>query len=208
MSQEQAVTYGFDQETPEQLGTSPIPAGIRENIKLVDVVYEPAKEDSDNMCLAFYFEDEEGRQLRHVEWPIDAAETRKRAVERGDDPSKALQKRVRAQGVRIKHIVTKVIPKENAVVQANSFEQYANGVVNLVKQYLPAGPFRLKVLLNNRNYSTLPPYTPFIEDQEEKPETDLSIGSNEKVKSSKKGSGGLEMPDEGGESFDDDEAPF
>lgn len=201
-----AYGYGIDQDTPEQLGTAPIAPGINENIKLVDIAYEPAKEGSQNMCLSFYFEDEKGSQLRHAEWPIDIDETKARATKRGDNPEKAVQKRFQAQGVRIKHIATKVIPEEQVVVpKSSTFAQYAQGVVNLLKPHLPVGPLRLKVLLNNKNYSTLPPYTPFVEKQTDAP-TGLKIGRDEKVAQKAAGTGGnLEMPDGG---FSDDDAPF
>lgn len=197
--QNQPVNYGFDQETPEQLGASPIPAGINEKVGLVKVVYEPAKEGSNNMCLAFYFKNKKGQQLRHTEWPIDVEETQTRAMKQGNDPQQAVQKRVRAQGVRIKHIVTKIIPAERAVVKGvNTFEQYAHAVVKLLRPHLPAGPFWLKVLLNDKNdYSTLPPYTPFIEKQEEGKPTTLKIDKGEKILPAGQGGGtqpSLDMP--------------
>lgn len=209
MTDQQNYGYGIDQSTPEQLGTAPIPAGINENVKFVDLAYEPAKEGSQNMCLSFYFEDSKGAQLRHTEWPIDIEETKQRAAKRGDDPNTAVQKRFQAQGVRIKHIATKVLPEEQVVVpKSSTFAQYAQGVVNLLKPHLPKGPFRLKVLLNNKNYSTLPPYTPFIETQVEGEATRLKIGTDEKVTPSGKNANGgnLEMPADGG--FSDDDTPF
>ena len=202
--------YGFNQETPEQMGNAPIPAGINENVKLVDLAYEPAKEGSTNMCLSFYFEDSTGAQLRHTEWPIDVEETKRRAVQRGDDPTSAVQKRAQAQGVRIKHIATKVIPAERAVVSgANSFEQYARAVVQLLKPALPAGPFRLKVILNNKDYSSLPPYTPFIERQTEDP-TKLKIDKSERTQPQGQGAGNLAMPDDmnAGPGVDENDPPF
>ena len=190
--------YGFDQETPESQGVNPMPAGINEDVKLMDIAYEPSKEGSTDMCLSFYFENKDGQQLRHVEWPIDPEETRKRAMAAGEDPQTAVQNRYKAQGIRIKHIVTKVIPAEKAVVKAETFQQYATGVSQLVKAALPAGPFRLKVLLNKKDYSTLPPYTPFIEKQEEGVSTGLRIGPKEKIHPASARSAGTasEMPDD------------
>lgn len=209
MTEEQSL-YGFNQETPEQLGSAPIAPGIRDNIKLVDVEYGPAKEGSSNMRLAFHFEDSDGKALSHTEWPIDIEETKQRATKQGDDPNTAVQKRFRAQGVRIKHIVTKVIPAENAAVpKVNSFQQYAQAVINLLKPHLPAGPFRLKVILNNKDYSSLPPYTPFIEKQTDKP-TELRIDKNERIAPKKSAqSGSLDMPDmDGAPPISDDDVPF
>lgn len=216
--------YGFNQDTPEQLGSSPLPFGRVENIKLTGVAYEPAKEGSENMCLAFYFEDNKGRSLRHTEWPIDVEETKSRAAKRGDDPDTAVQKRARAQGVRVKHIVTKIIPAERAVIQGvNSFEQYAKAVEQLIKPHLPAGLFRLKVIPNNKNYASLPPYTPFIEKQTDEP-SELKIDPREQKEIDAAmaggGSGGgsqeLEMPDDlpgddteaGDLDIPDDDLPF
>ena len=209
---DQAATpgYGFDQDTPDQLGTAPIPVGIHSNVKLIDVAYEPAKEGSDNYCLSFYFEDSEGWQLRHWEWPIDPEEVKKRANQDGKDPNKAVQKKIQAQGVRIKHIVTKIIPKDRAVVpKVQSFKEYAQAVINLIKGALPKGPLHLKVLLSNKKYSTLPNYTPFVEIQEEGKPTSLKITPDEQKEMNKTSgnSGKLEMPGDNKE-FGEEDVPF
>lgn len=201
MTQNTQPGYGFGQDTPEQLGAAPIPAGINEKIALMKVAYEPAKPGSTNMGLAFHFKNKKGQQLRHMEWPIDVEETKTRAAKANDDPEKAVQKKFQAQAVRIKHIVTKVIPPQQAEVKGvTTFEQYAHAVAKLVQPHLPVGPFWLKVLLkDNNDFSTLPPYTPFIEKQEADKPTSLRIGPDEKVVPSGQGGGAkgnLEMPDE------------
>ena len=207
--------YGFDQNTPETQGGNPIQAGINENVYLTKVAVEPSKEGSTTNVLAFHFEqsferpdgESDVRSLRHAEFPIDVAETRERATKQGVDPDTFVKKRFEAQGIRIKHLVTKVVPKEKAVVKGDTFDKYATNVAALVTPFLkaPAGPFRLKVLLNNKNFSTLPPYVPFMEKQVEGYETNLVIGPKEKTKATSSSS--LDMP---GDSPDlgDDDLPF
>lgn len=210
MSDTQPIAYGFDQETPEQLGTTPIPGGINENVKLVDIAYEPAKEGSENMCLSFYFQDKEGRQLRHAEFPVDPEETKKRAIQQGNDPVDAVRKRVRAQGVRLKHIATKIVSEERAVIKnVQTFQQYAQAVIQLLKPELPAGPFRIKVIMNHKDYSSLPPYPPFIERQTDEA-TKLKIDKRERTQPATAANpAGLDMPAGGpGDDFGDEEAPF
>lgn len=194
--------YGFNEQTPEKLGFSPLPFGKVSDVYLKKVAYEPAKEGSENMCLAFLFVNKQGQQVRHTEWPIDVEETKRRAVQDNKDPDKAVQKRARAQGVRIKHITTKVVPADQAkVAGVNTFSSYAKAVVGLFRNRLPAGPFRVKILPDNKGYAGFPPYTPFIEKQTDEPST-LSISAEEqrqidmaRTKQSQ-GTDNLSMPDD------------
>lgn len=215
--------YGFDQETPESTGTAVIPPGVHSNVKLVDVSYGTMSDESENYCLMFKFKDDQGRELTHSEWPIDMEVVRQQAVQDGKDPNKEFSRRIQAQGVRVKHIVTKVIPRDRAVVsKVPTFEAYAKAVVNLIKGALPSGPLHAKVLLNNKGYSTFPGYTPFLQKMEEGKETVLSISDREqtrmqKIKKKIKKKSDLDMPDAdvsgagvggGDDEISDDDPPF
>lgn len=212
MTDQNMPAYGFDQETPETTSAPVLPDGIHSNVKLTAVAYQPAKEGSDNYCLAFTFKDDKGRELRHTEWPIDPAMVEKQAISDGKDPNKEISKRMQSQGIRIKHIVTKVVPKERAVVpKVTSFQQYANAIVNLLKPALPSGPLHAKVLINNRGYSEFPGYTPFLEKQVEGEDTVLEISPRERarINQNKSKSEDLDMPGGAPESdISDDDAPF
>ena len=51
------MSYGFDESTNQSSGANIMAPGINENVKLVNVVYEPSKADgSGDLVLRFNFE--------------------------------------------------------------------------------------------------------------------------------------------------------
>lgn len=164
--------YGFD-ETTESSGSGGnlMSPGINENVKLIDIKYENSKQDGTGTdVLRFYFEDSDGATFNHTEFPIDRERVVENAKKWGEDPKDLLQREESDFGARIKHIVECFVPAEKAKVKASSFEEFCEKVIELLGESYQDVPVRLKVILNKKDFLTLPrkTFTPFIErmDQE------------------------------------------
>jgi hypothetical protein len=131
--------------------------GIQENCELKHkdgithpIVYgESAK---GKKFAAFHFINDKNETLIHTEWePFDEDETK-------------LANKTENQIKRFKHIITKYVPKtsfEGFVVQ--NFEEFVTKSKQILGNKYVGVKVRLKVTLNNANYTSLPNYTPFIE---------------------------------------------
>jgi hypothetical protein len=101
---------------------------------------------------AFHFINDKSETLIHTEWePFDIDETK-------------LANKTENQIKRFKHIITKYVPKtsfEGFVVQ--NFEEFVTKSKQILGNKYVGVKVRLKVTLNNANYTSLPNYTPFIE---------------------------------------------
>jgi hypothetical protein len=101
---------------------------------------------------AFHFINDKKEVLIHTEWePFDVDETK-------------LANKTENQIKRFKHIITKYVPKtsfEGFVVQ--NFEEFVKKSIQILGNRHVGVKVRLKVTLNNSNYTSLPNYTPFIE---------------------------------------------
>ena len=104
----------------------------------------------DFMTLKFTFEDSNGAQVSHFEWPID-----------GDD-DEAIKKKAVNQAKRIKHIMSKFLAPDTQFPAADSFEKLATIVVSMMKAKKDI-KVRLKTVYNYNNFVALPKYVPFIE---------------------------------------------
>jgi hypothetical protein len=171
--------YGFDQNTQESAVSSVLPAGINENVTLQKAEFASMSEGRDPL-LQLTFGNASG-SLKVVFWPVDpssitAPEGR---THRRDVPALGFVKDApitREDAVkmafdsfnqRLKHIATKFVTESEAEIQANSYADFAQKYVNLMsKASVKTTPVRLKVTLNNKGYSQLPAYPPFIESME------------------------------------------
>lgn len=137
--------------------TTYIDAGIHENIQLVDVVYGTT--DNNNEFLAFYFENEHGDKLSHTEWPavpikpFDAMNSEERV---------AFLEKIDNQKRRIGQIVTTFISREQYDFEVNSFKEYAENIIRLLKSSLRTKPVRVKVIYNKKNFTSLPNYWKYV----------------------------------------------
>lgn len=116
---------------------------------------------------AFHFVNSKNETLIHTEWePFDEDETK-------------LTNKTINQIKRFKHIITKFVPKEafeGFVV--NNFEEFVNKTKQILGNKYVGVKVRLKVTLNNANFTSLPNYTPFIENMSvPKEESVLSINT-------------------------------
>jgi hypothetical protein len=159
--------YGFNKDTKEISGQAPMEPAIHQNVRLAKLAYEPSKPTDENSQKAFtiYWENAKGEQIRMLEWPLDEAHVKAAAQKAGDDPEKAVAKTLEAQGRRMKHILTKFIPEEKAVTNAQTFEQWIKQVASLFPKNYKDKLLRLKVVASGK-YAGIPRYTPFVESME------------------------------------------
>lgn len=158
-----------------------VEAGIHENLELTEIVYKPTEKSE---FLAFYFEDENGDKLSHTEWP----KTMNKPIEQMTDEEKEkILYLVKQQRQRIKQIVEAIIGKGNLNLQANSFKEMGEAIVNLTKDFFKKTKVRAKVVYDYRDYTSLsnnPEYT-FIESMDiAKEDTAIRILNNDKLKRS------------------------
>jgi hypothetical protein len=130
-----------------------IPPGIHENIRLIDVKYEMS--DKGNWYLAFYFENEQGDKLSHTEFPVNPI---KAFEELTQEEKISFFLKVENQRKRIGQIVTAFIPKEQYDFESDSFEDFAKNIIKLLTPSLNVVKVRVKVIYNNKNFTTLPNY--------------------------------------------------
>jgi hypothetical protein len=162
--------YGFDESTKIEGGGNYIPAGIVENVVLQDVFYEPLKADGDgDHVLKFLFADNTGATFNHIEFPIEYKRTLDMAKGWGKTSAEAeafVRETYAAQGERIKHILSCFIPRDKCVFKANSFKEFAEGVIALLGNAHEGVEVRIKtVYKKNSSYTTFPrrAFKPFIQ---------------------------------------------
>lgn len=159
--------FGFSQETTsEKKGR--INCGIQENCELVKVVYEKIKE-KDVLC--FYFEDAFNNEFKHIEWEPDSTKD-------------TYAKKCDSLGKRIKHIATKFLPEEKAVIpQTETWEEFCGAVVALLGTSFKGVKVRIKLVMSNSNFPSFTPYTVFIESMKVPVgSSQLRIGKDERIK--------------------------
>jgi len=116
---------------------------------------------------AFHFINDKNEVLIHTEWePFDEDETK-------------LTNKTLNQIKRFKHIITKFVPKESFEgFSANGFEDFVNKSIKILGNSYVGKKIRVKVTLNNSNYTSLPNYTPFVENTSvPKEQSTLSINT-------------------------------
>jgi hypothetical protein len=167
------MSYGFDESTSQSSGANIMAPGINENVKLVNVVYEPAKSDgTGDLVLRFNFEDAGGAKFSHVEWAIDEERERSNARQWGKDVEEHLKSRYVAQSERIFHILTTFVPREvliKSVGKTDSFATFSQALISALGNNHIDKLIRIKVILNKKDYLTFPmrAIKPFIQPMNE-----------------------------------------
>jgi hypothetical protein len=144
-----------------------VDVGIHNNCEMVKMVVDTSV--NGNHFIAFYFENEDGKTFSHTEW-----------APKSDDPIK-LENKTRNLLKRVKHIATKYISTEvfDGIVSSD-FNSFCSGVVKAIGEKYKGVKVRIKVTYNNKNFTSFPNYTPFIEKMDVE-KTKLTIGSIDKV---------------------------
>jgi hypothetical protein len=101
---------------------------------------------------AFHFLNDKNEVLIHTEW------------EPFDENEEKLANKTNNQIKRFKHIITKYVPKESFEgFTVNNFEEFVDKSIQILGNKYVGVKVRVKVTLNNSNYTSLPNYTPFLE---------------------------------------------
>lgn len=124
-------------------------AGIHDNVKFVSARVD--KSINGNIFIEFKFEKDE-QTMTHTEW-----ESTKKPMESEED----FQNRANRQVKRILQILSCFYPKEALVFAGSSFSEFANWVVNLLNTANKDILLRVKIVYNNKGYTTLPNYCKF-----------------------------------------------
>lgn len=134
-----------------------IPAGIIENITLQNVKAE--KSQNGNYFLEITFE-KDGATLPHTEWEPKMGNF--------VDSEEKLQQKVDNQYSRMLQILSCYYPDEMLNFSGESFKEFAEWIVTLLNAADKTKKLRVKVVYNNKGYTTLPSYAKytFIEPME------------------------------------------
>lgn len=124
-------------------------AGIHDNVKFVSARVD--KSINGNIFIEFKFEKDE-QTMTHTEW-----ESTKKPMESEEN----FQNRANRQVKRILQILSCFYPKEALVFAGSSFSEFANWVVNLLNAANKDILLRVKIVYNNKGYTTLPNYCKF-----------------------------------------------
>ena len=177
------MSYGIDQNTKETDIQGNINAGIQENIKLEKVEFDTLSEAGDPV-IQVHFVDEYENTLREILWPVNedqvkqwnqgsdkthSTTNKELGWEKGDPITSedAVAKAYKLFNQRAKHIATKFVDEDTlveALKGAGSYAEFGEAYSSLFTEARISDTYvRLKVVLNNKDYSTLPKYPPFIE---------------------------------------------
>jgi len=133
-----------------------IKAGIVEPLFLKNVVSDTGKNGSN--FIAFYFEDEHGNKMSHTEFepssliPINEMDIKQREEFLG---------KVENQKERIKQIIKAYLPNEKFNYKPDSFKEYAEIIVRILKGKCEDVPVRAKIVYNDKGFTTLPKYSKY-----------------------------------------------
>jgi len=133
----------------EGSSTKVFPLGISENAEMTNVSMETAS--NGNSFLKFSFTAPDGSALSHLEWPIDVN-------------NEGWEKKAQSQMKRVKHIMTKFLTEDKAVVNAQDFEGFCQQVIALLGNTYVGKKLRVKTVYSYNNYVSIPKYVPFLED--------------------------------------------
>ena len=144
-------TVEIDVDRPTYIG-----AGIKEDIFLKRVEY--GSTDKGNEFLAFYFENVQGDKLSHTEWPPRPSTS---FDDLSAEDKENFLKKVKNQKNRIKQIIKTYLPKEKFDLKPESFKEYAEDIIKLLKGKIEDVPIRVKIVFNEKGFTTLPKYSKY-----------------------------------------------
>jgi hypothetical protein len=147
-------------------GQSYMDAGIHENVELVEVVCETSK--NGNPFLAFYFENEKGERASKTEWPVNSDKPMESMT---PEEKEAYQTKVNNQMARIATIAKNFLPKDELLVEADSFGSFIKVIKNKLEGKTKGTKLRIKIIYDYNDWATLPSYLKYswIEKMDEFP---------------------------------------
>ncbi len=158
--------YNIDNSVESPKSNAPMPAGINQNVRLLGVFFEALRQDgTGGNVLKFNFEDESGRKFRHTEFEVDVERQKQMAKQWGKDPDKQVRNALMGLSGRVKHILSCYIPKDKVVITGNTWDEFGGNVVSLLGDAFKGVDVRVKLILNNKDYTMFPKqaFRPFIQ---------------------------------------------
>jgi hypothetical protein len=157
--------YNFNTETKSESTNKSFNPGIHSGVELESVEFKsPKKDGSGDPSLMFNFKGANGETFRHIEWAVG---------EQATDVEKSQQSLAK----RVKHIITKFIPEEQAVLSGNSYAEFAKGVINLIGDNNKGKKVAIKLVYNDKGNLVFTKYVGFIALDAK----DLRIGDKERI---------------------------
>lgn len=123
-----------------------IEAGIHDNVVMTGI--RKATTDNGNKFIEFSF-DKDGDRATHTEWEV------KRSPQ---DTDETFEKKQLNQMSRILQIMGCFVAKERLSFNASNFEEFADMVIRILGDSYKNVFLRIKLVYNNKGYTTLPNY--------------------------------------------------
>lgn len=142
----------YSKERAQQIAKNDIkyiPVGIQENVALKSV--KVTTSPNGNLFLEITFE-KDGATLTQTEW---------KPTKFGNMSDEDLQKKEDTQFSRMMQILLCFYKDEELIFNAINFEGWAEEVANYLNRADKSKLLRMKVVYNNKNYTTLPTYAKY-----------------------------------------------
>lgn len=142
----------YSKERAQQIAKNDIkyiPVGIQENVALKSA--KVTTSPNSNLFLEITFE-KDGATLTQTEW---------KPTKFGNMSDEDLQKKEDTQFSRMMQILLCFYKDEELIFNATSFEGWAEEVANYLNRADKSKLLRVKVVYNNKNYTTLPTYAKY-----------------------------------------------
>ena len=142
----------YSKERAQQIAKNDIkyiPVGIQENVALKSA--KVTTSPNGNLFLEITFE-KDGATLTQTEW---------KPTKFGNMSDEDLQKKEDTQFSRMMQILLCFYKDEELIFNATSFEGWAEEVANYLNRADKSKLLRVKVVYNNKNYTTLPTYAKY-----------------------------------------------
>lgn len=165
--------YKISKDTPNASDKPTyIPAGIHENIRLIEVKYDISP--NNNEFLAFTFQNENGDTLTNTEWPTKFKVPFEQMSE--IDQAKKV-KWIRNQMSKIRQIVEAVVGKLEEEIEGGSFAEVAKNVIKVLGDSYKDKLVRIKAVYDDKGFVTLPNWAEktFIENVVDVPKESTKI---------------------------------
>lgn len=124
-------------------------AGIHDNVKLASAKF--AESPTGKKFIEITFE-KDGKTLAHTEWEPTTRE---------GDSEEQNQSKATNQVTRIMRILKCFYPKELLMFSGSSYKEFANWVVTMLNNANKDTLLKVKVVYNDKGYTTLPSYVKF-----------------------------------------------
>lgn len=142
----------YSKERAQQIAKNDIkyiPVGIQENVALKSA--KVTTSPNGNLFLEITFE-KDGATLTQTEW---------KPTKFGNMSDEDLQKKEDTQFSRMMQILLCFYKDEELIFNATSFEGWAEEIANYLNRADKSKLLRVKVVYNNKNYTTLPTYAKY-----------------------------------------------